>query len=153
MALTAKEKSEVQAWIEHHRAGHLPFRKDCPTCLLGAGQNRQHRRLACPWSYVLSLDIAGPFIPGVDQEIKGPRYGLVAVYSVPVNGEGVPLPEGLVELRNQTRMVADEDDDIDVEEVDQDSHEQKWELDKEPDEELSEVEVQQQEVNRGGENI
>ena len=153
MALTAKEKSEVQAWIEHHRAGHLPFRKDCPTCLLGAGQNRQHRRLACPSSYVLSLDIAGPFIPGVDQEIKGPRYGLVAVYSVPVNGEGVPLPEGLVELRNQTRMVADEDDDIDVEEVDQDSHEQEWELDKEPDEELSEVEVQQQEVNRGGENI
>eukprot|EP00434_Breviolum_minutum_P009527 symbB.v1.2.008386.t2/scaffold525.1/size192214/11 len=122
MALTAKEKSEVQAWIEHHRAGHLPFRKDCPTCLLGAGQNRQHRRLACPSSYVLSLDIAGPFIPGVDQEIKGPRYGLVAVYSVPANGEGVPLPEGLVELRNQTRMVADEDDDIDVEEVDQDSH-------------------------------
>ena len=52
-----------------------------------------------------------------------------------------------MELRNQTRSVADEDDDIDVEEVDHESHEQKWELDKELDEELSEVEVQQQEVN------
>ena len=145
-ALTAKEKGEVQAWIEHHRAGHLPFRKDCPTCLLGAGKNRQHRRLACPSSYVLSVDIVGPFIPGVDQETNGPRYGLVAVYAVPVNGNGVPLPEGLVELRNQSGLEGQAED-IDVEEPQQDQGRGGWELDPEPEEQLPEVEVQQQEVN------
>ena len=130
---------EYENDVEKDLAGH--------TTQGSHGVNYHHPPSGDPSSYVLSLDIAGPFIPGVDQEIKGPRYGLVAAYSVPVNGEGVPLPEGLVELRNQTRMVADEDDDIDVEEVDQESQEQKWELDKELDEELSEVEVQQQEVN------
>ena len=144
--LTAKEKGEVQAWIDHHRAGHLPFRKDCPTCLLGAGKNRQHRRLACPSSYVLSIDIVGPFIPGVDQEINGPRYGLVAVYSVPVNGEGVPLPEGLTELRNQV-VPGEEDGDMDVEDHQPDHHRPDWELEPELEEQLPEVEVQQQEVN------
>lgn len=143
--LTAKEKGEVQAWIDHHRAGHLPFRKDCPTCLLGAGKNRQHRRLACPSSYVLSIDIVGPFIPGVDQEINGPRYGLVAVYSVPVNG-GVPLPEGLTELRNQV-VPGEEDGDMDVEDHQPDHHRPDWELEPESEEQLPEVEVQQQEVN------
>ena len=43
-ALTVKEKQEIRAWQDHHRAGHLPHRKDCPTCLLAAGRDRQHRR-------------------------------------------------------------------------------------------------------------
>ena len=144
--LTAKEKGEVQAWIEHHRAGHLPFRKDCPPCLLGAGKNRQHRRLACPSSYVLTIDIVGPFTPGVDQEINAPRYGLVAVYSVPVSGEGVPLPEGLTELRNQSNQ-REQVDDIDFEEPQPEQPRGAWELDPEPEEQLPEVEVQQQEIN------
>ena len=113
---------------------------------LGQEKNRQHRRLACPSSYVLSIDIVGPFIPGVDQEINGPRYGLVAVYSVPVNGEGVPLPEGLTQLRNQV-VPGEEDGDMDVEDHQPDHHRPDWELEPELVEQLPEDEVQQQEVN------
>ena len=98
--LSLKERQEIQAWQDHHRAGHLPHRKDCPTCLLAAGRDRQHRRQPCPTSYtLLSLDIMGPFCPGQDQQGQGFRYGLIGVYTVPVDGEGVPLPEGLSELR------------------------------------------------------
>ena len=68
--LTMKERLEVQAWQDHHRAGHLPFRKDCPVCLISAGKTRQHRRLACPTSCCLSLDICGPIKKkmGVDMD-------------------------------------------------------------------------------------
>ena len=98
--LSLKERQEIQAWQDHHRAGHLPHRKDCPTCLLAAGRDRQHRRQPCPTSYtLLSLDIMGPFCPGQDQQGQGFRYGLIGVYTVPVDGEGAPLPEGLSELR------------------------------------------------------
>lgn len=41
----------------------------------------------------------GPFCPGQDQQGQGFRYGLIGVYTVPVDGEGAPLPEGLSELR------------------------------------------------------
>ena len=97
--LSLRERQEIQAWQDHHRAGHLPYRKDCPTCLLAAGRDRQHRRQLCPTSYTLSLDIMGPFCPGQDQQGQGFRYGLIGVYTVPVDGTGAPLPEGLSELR------------------------------------------------------
>ena len=98
--LTVKEKREIQGWQDHYRCGHLPFRNDCPTCLIGAGRSKQHRRVLCPSSYCLSLDIMGPFKEGVDQEIQGPKYALVAVYTVPMAGDGSPLPEGLASLRS-----------------------------------------------------
>ena len=59
MALTAKEKSEVQAWIEHHRAGHLPFRKDCPTDkIVSIGGWLAHRRMCYLWT-LLGLSSLG----------------------------------------------------------------------------------------------
>ncbi len=101
-ALTAKEKREVQGWQDHYRCGHLPFRNDCPTCLIAAGRSKQHRRVLCPSSYCLSLDIMGPFKEGSDQELNGPRYAMVAVYTVPMAGDGSPLPEGLMSLRTSS---------------------------------------------------
>ena len=41
------------------------------------------------------MDIMGPFVQGKDQELKGPRYGLVATYTVPIDKHGAPLPQGL----------------------------------------------------------
>ena len=41
----------------------------------------------------------GPFREGHDQEVNNPRYALIAVYTVPIDGEGCPLPAGLAELR------------------------------------------------------
>ena len=98
-SLTAKEQREIQAWKDHYRCGHLPYRKDCPTCLLSAGKDRQHRAVLCPTSHCLSLDIAGPFVAGTDQEVNAPKYFLTGVYTVPINGQGAPLPEGLSQLR------------------------------------------------------
>lgn len=109
-ALTAKERQEVQAWQDHHRAGHLPHRKDCPTCLLAAGRDRQHRRLACPVSYALSLDIVGPFYDGTDQGGGKFKYGLVGVYTIPIDGSGSPLPEGLRQLQVGSKLDGDSED-------------------------------------------
>ena len=122
-SLTAKERGEIQSWRDHFRCGHLPYRNDCPTCLIAAGKDRQHRKLACPTSYCLSLDIAGPFVAGEDQESLRPKYFMVGVYTVPLDGQGHPLPEGLDELRRHARVhrcldegEECEDEDGDVEE-------------------------------------
>ncbi len=114
--LTVRERQEVQAWQDHHRAGHLPHRKDCPTCLLAAGRDRQHRRQACPVSHTLSLDIVGPFCSGTDQSGGAFKYGLVGVYTVPIDGTGSPLPEGLSQLQGRSNQ----DQDLDEEARDQD---------------------------------
>ena len=48
---------EAAKSFERHVAnGHLPFRRDCATCLRGQLSSRPHRRISCPDSYVLSLD-------------------------------------------------------------------------------------------------
>eukprot|EP00434_Breviolum_minutum_P011457 symbB.v1.2.010103.t1/scaffold656.1/size175949/5 len=118
--LTVKERQEVQAWQDHHRAGHLPFRKDCPTCLLGAGKDRYHKRLGCPTSYTLSMDIMGPFCSGTDQAVNGCRYALVGVYTVPIDGKGDPLPEGLQMLKTAQRTEEDwEEEEAQIEGSDQ----------------------------------
>ena len=117
-SLTTKERGEIQAWRDHFRCGHLPYRNDCPTCLVAAGKDRQHRKLACPTSYCLSLDIAGPFASGEDQEVLKPKYFMVGVYTVPLDGQGHPLPEGLDELRRHARVhrCLDEGEECDDEE-------------------------------------
>lgn len=146
--LTVKDRQEIQAWQDHHRAGHLPFRKDCPVCLISAGKSRQHRRVVCPTSYCLSLDVCGPFCPGTDQEETGCRYGLIAVYTVPVDAHGSPLPQGLVEL--QTGRVGEVDED-------QEQHDESpavgqderilEEAAEDEEQDLSEAEIKQVEIN------
>ena len=145
--LTLKERQEVQAWQDHHRAGHLPFRKDCPTCLLGAGKDRYHKRMACPTSYTLSMDIMGPFSAGTDQEGKGCRYALVGVYTVPIDGKGDPLPEGLQMLKTAQKTVEElEEDEVEVE-PSGDNQPQLWEGDaEEDDQDDSPAVIQQQQA-------
>ena len=93
-ALTSKEKQEVLAWESHFASGHVPYRRDCLHCLESMGRDRQRRRIANPEGHCLSLDLAGPFQPGVDQERNGCRYLLMGVVTIPIL-QGEPLPEGL----------------------------------------------------------
>eukprot|EP00434_Breviolum_minutum_P025704 symbB.v1.2.022715.t1/scaffold2026.1/size92022/4 len=150
VALSLKERQEIQAWQDHHRAGHLPHRKDCPTCLLAAGRDRQHKRQACPTSYTLSFDILGPFCPGQDQQGNGFRYGLVAVYTVPVDGSGAPLPEGLAELRAHAGVRRDQGDEEDegvvLDPGEEGEAQQLLQEEHEEQEEIPEAVVQQQEI-------
>ena len=155
-SLTQKEKKEIQSWQEHYRCSHLPYRGDCPTCLVSAGRDKPHPVRPCPTSYCLSLDVMGPFKEGVDQSIKGAKYAMIGVYTIPIDGEGTPLPEGLSELSKGQRS----SDDLDEgEDMIQDSHhrghpsqEQETEdvLEEQEEvgeQELSELEVRQQEIN------
>ena len=65
--MTVQEKKEIDMWQNHINQEHLPVRRDCHDCLLGMGRDRPRRRQACPASYCLSIDIAGPFPAGIDQ--------------------------------------------------------------------------------------
>ena len=93
-ALTGKEKRDLLDWGEHYRHGHVPYRRDCLTCLEMMGRDRPHRRLKHPDSYCLSFDISGPFHEGRDQVVKEAKYMMLGVITVPVHQE-VPLVEEL----------------------------------------------------------
>ena len=97
-SLNTKEKQTIAAWQAHFDADHKPFRNDCSVCLQGGGRDRQRRKVVHKTSFCLSLDIAGPFQPGVDQvKSTSPKYFLAATISIPVSSEG-PLVQGLKDL-------------------------------------------------------
>ena len=66
-AMTANDKKELEMWQAHINQEHLPMRRDCHDCLLSMGRDRPRRRQVCPASYCLSIGVAGPFEPGIDQ--------------------------------------------------------------------------------------
>ena len=76
---------------EHVRAGHWPPHRRCRTCILATACQRAHRRQGAPASYVLGLDLIGPFLPAPDDISQKRRYGLVAVLTVPVDQHGKPV--------------------------------------------------------------
>lgn len=51
----------------------------------------------------------GPFCDGVDQSGGAFKYGLVGVYTVPIDDAGAPLPEGLSQLRIGSRLDREEE--------------------------------------------
>ena len=83
-------KKEIEAWKQHISDGHVPYRRDCRLCVEGAGIGIQHRRIAYPQSFALSVDLFGP-VPkhehGRDETcISGKtniKYGLVGAFRVP----------------------------------------------------------------------
>ena len=107
-ALSRRQKLDAEGWERHCRAGHLPHRRDCAVCLEGAGRNRPHHRQPCPDSYCLAVDLTGPFMEGVDQEVRKPRYMMVGTVTVPVDVGG-PLPEGLRSLKPEGHVEMDEE--------------------------------------------
>ena len=96
-ALSTKERKELQGWRAHYEQDHLPFRRDCITCLETMGKDRARKKVSCPQAFCLSLDVAGPFKAGKDQILREPRYFMLGVITIPVR-EHVPLVESLKEL-------------------------------------------------------
>ena len=92
-------KMTTEQWKQHVLNDHVPFSKECTTCLKGGGKSRQHRKVPHPDAMTLSMDVCGPFRAGEDYRKKS-RYFLVGVYAIPVrrSAEGEhPLPESMVE--------------------------------------------------------
>ena len=53
-------KFHVRDWQLHVQRDHLPYRKDCRTCIERAS-GKPHRRVTHPSAYCLFIDTAGPF--------------------------------------------------------------------------------------------
>lgn len=94
-------KMTAEQWKTHVMCNHVPFSRECATCLAGAGKNRQHRKVPHPDAMTLSLDVCGPVKPGVDFRRKKSKYFLVGVYSIPVRKTADscdPLPDSINEV-------------------------------------------------------
>ena len=50
-----------QAWEDHARSGHYPYRRDCLQCVLHGATGHRHKRIEHPSMFVLTTDISGPF--------------------------------------------------------------------------------------------
>eukprot|EP00913_Durusdinium_trenchii_P001700 g1572.t1 len=94
-------KLTSEQWKQHVLNDHMPFSRECPTCLQGSGKNRPHKKVQRPDALTLSVDICGPFRPGHDR-LKKSRYFMVGVFSIPVRkveGRVAPLPLSLEETK------------------------------------------------------
>ena len=76
-------KLTSEQWHQHVMNDHLPFSRECPTCLQGSGRSRPHKKVPHPDALTLSVDICGPFRPGHDRGAKT-KYFMVGVFSIPV---------------------------------------------------------------------
>lgn len=103
-------KMTTEQWRLHVLNDHMPYARECTTCLQGGGRGRQHRKVPHPDAMTLSLDICGPFRPGEDHKKKS-RYFMVGVFAIPVkkkNGEVAPLPLRMEEMLGEKSL--DEED-------------------------------------------
>ena len=83
-AVRALSKQKKEMWHKHLMNDHVPFRRDCPVCVSSAARSKPHRRQSCPKTQVLSIDVAGPFVSGVDLfKNASQKYALVACLTVP----------------------------------------------------------------------
>ena len=83
-AVKVLSKQKKDMWHKHLMNDHVPFRRDCPVCVASAARSKPHRRQSCPKTQVLSIDIAGPFVSGVDLfNNASQRYALVASLTLP----------------------------------------------------------------------
>ena len=57
-------KMSMEQWKQHVLNDHMPFSRECITCLQGGGRSRQHRKVPHPDAMTLSLDICGQFRQG-----------------------------------------------------------------------------------------
>ena len=93
-ALTAKQKQELEGYERHCAANHLPYRRDCATCVEAAGGDRARRRIQHPEAFCWSVDLAGPFRAGKDMEVNEARYFMVHTVTIPLK-DGALLVDGL----------------------------------------------------------
>eukprot|EP00913_Durusdinium_trenchii_P014186 g13313.t1 len=96
-------KFASEQWKQHVLNDHLPYARECPTCLQGSGKGRPHKKVQRPDALTLSVDLCGPFRPGHDR-MKKSRYFMVGVFSIPVRkiaGKVAPLPLSLEESKGE----------------------------------------------------
>ena len=97
--MVAKMTSEQ--WRQHVMNDHLPYSRECATCLQGSGRSRPHKKVPHVDAFTLSVDICGPFRPGHDR-LKKAKYFMVGVFSIPVRkveGEVATIPLALEEMK------------------------------------------------------
>ncbi|CAE7217810.1 GIP [Symbiodinium microadriaticum] len=104
-------------WANHLKNGHVPYRRDCATCLQAAGTGRAHKRVDRPQPFSLALDVAGPLKTkgrsmGLIDENKL-KYMLVGAYRVPkdllMEGEVPEEEPGLDKLKENDPLEECED--------------------------------------------
>ena len=87
-------KMTAEQWRQHVMNDHLPYSRECSTCLTGSGRSRPHKKVQHPDALTLSVDICGPFRPGHDRRAKA-KYFMVGVFSIlvrKVEGKVAALP-------------------------------------------------------------
>ena len=72
-----------QGFLDHLRRDHIPYRRDCRACLAGYFRGHQHRRVAVPDGWTLSLDCVGPIKDGDSEDRGKVKYALIGVLVVP----------------------------------------------------------------------
>ena len=107
--MDVKQKRELLEWQHHLDNDHRPFRRDCEECLRSMGRDRMRKRVVCPDSYVLNLDIMGPFNAGDDQTGSGFHYAMIGAFTVPCSSDDNPLVQGLLQMGGRVRHQEDED--------------------------------------------
>ncbi|CAE7369176.1 RE1 [Symbiodinium sp. CCMP2592] len=115
-ASKAQVRSIDSGFIEHLRNNHTPFRRDCKQCIRGGARHKQHRKVLAPQGWCMSIDTAGPFPKGLDENTTAAKYLIVAVLSVPilsVKGESVDEP-------------ADRDPQLDLQEFAESLDDREW---------------------------
>ena len=83
----AVKRMSAEEWRHHLQRQHVPFHRDCRTCVREMGVDRPHRRLKeHPSVYSLNVDVLGPFLEGEDSGDykKKVRYALLATIPVPI---------------------------------------------------------------------
>ena len=108
----AAAKMTSDQWKQHVLNDHIPFSRECATCLQGGGKGRHHRKVPRPDALTLSVDICGPFRPGEDRWKKS-RYFMVGVFTIPVrkiDGKVKPLPLSLEEALKAPEVEEEEMD-------------------------------------------
>ncbi len=101
--MDAKQKRELLEWQHHIDNDHKPLRRDCEECLRSMSRDRMRKRITCPDSYVLNLDIMGPFNTGDDQTGTGFHYAMVGAFTVPCSSDDNPLVQGLLQMGGRVR--------------------------------------------------
>ena len=70
-------------FLDHLRRDHVPYRRDCRACLAGYFRGHQHRRVAVPDGWTLSVDCVGPIKNGLSEFGPQVKYALIGVLVVP----------------------------------------------------------------------
>ena len=72
-----------RGFLDHLRRDHVPYRRDCRACLAGYFRGHQHRRVAVPDGWTLSVDCVGPIKNGLSEFGPQVKYALIGVLVVP----------------------------------------------------------------------